>query len=187
MQFPTRININMALGAEVLAYVRSLNSMIVRDGYRDIDFSIEPGPQPHITLLMGEVDTGEDLDCLVQLTQSFAHSRSGLRYTLGKPYLRQPSQRFIFVDVLPQEPFRTLRTALYELASEFIECEHHGGPGNVSHITLGYAHEVYPNLRALIDNSERVAGVAETLQVSEAADRGTCRRVLHQVVLANSR
>ncbi len=179
--FPLRTNISFMLSHDVKEEVRTLNSIIVKDGFTDIDFSAVSAPIPHITLLMGEVDHAQDLEALVEALRGFRGHHAAIRYELGKPYLRGPSRNFIFVDTIPQAAFRLLRLELHQLLSDFIDCDLHGGPKNVSHITLGYAHGVYRGIQKLIQVAKTVMGIAETFQIAETGKRGTCRRLIARI------
>jgi len=169
------------LSDEVLKEVRRLNSIIVGDGFREIDFSDHSEPIPHITLLMGEIDNEEDLNGLIQTLERFSLHQPPIKYKISQPYLRPPSRNFIFVDTVPQKAFRLLRRKLHEALSDYIDCELHGGPDNVSHITLGYAHRAYPGIGKLIKNAVSAGGVANTFQVAETGKRGTCRRLIARI------
>lgn len=181
LSFPLRTNISFMLSDGVRKEVRKLNSIIVKDGFAEIDFSAVSAPLPHITLLMGEVDHLQDLKTLIQALTSFSQHQAPIDYRIGKPYLRDPSRNFIFVDTVPQEQFRLLRLELDQILSRFIDCDMHGGPKNVSHITLGYAHGVYPGIQKLVQVARPVVGVAETFQVAETGIRGTCRRLIARI------
>lgn len=158
--------------------VRKLNSIIVHDGFGEINFSRAAAPIPHITLLMGDVDNANDLAALIETLQDFARNHTGICYEIGRPYLRRPSRNFIFVDTIPQKAFRLLRLELHQSLSRFIDCELHGGPKNISHITLGYAHGVYPGIHKLVRAANSVKGTADTFQVAETGKRGTCRQLI---------
>ena len=183
MNFPLRVNISLRLNPELEDMVRSLNRQIVERGYDGISF-VDGSPHiPHVTLLMGEVTDAVDFGQLVSLCNDFAHLQKPFRYRVSKPYLMRPSQHFIFVDTLPQETFRVLRRSLHETAGEELECEHHGGPDNPSHITIGYAKPIYPDLDHLCESFQRTTGVAEEIQICRAGNYGTCIEILHKINL----
>jgi 2'-5' RNA ligase len=183
LRFPLRVNISFMLSREVTEEICRLNSIIVRDGFREIDFSKSSAPIPHITLLMGEVDEEEDLKGLIQALRGFS-LHEPIKYKISQPYLRRPSRNFIFVDTVPQKAFRLLRRKLHEALSEFIDCELHGGPDNVSHITLGYAHRAYPGIDKLIKSAQSAGGLADTFQVAETGRRGTCKRLIARIPMS---
>src|SRR5689334_13556253 len=172
--FPLRANISFTLSHDVREEVLKLNSIIVRDGFSEIDFSGPSAPIPHITLLMGEVDSADDLKALIEALQYFGQHHEPISYEIGRPYLRRPSRNFIFVDTLPQSEFRLFRLELHQILSKFIDCDLHGGPKNISHITLGYAHGVYPGIDNLIQVARPAKGIADTFQIAKTGQRGTC-------------
>jgi hypothetical protein len=181
LRFPLRTNISFMLSPDILDEVCRLNSIIVNDGFREIDFSRPSPPIPHITLLMGEVDHRDDLQQLIKALETFSLDLPPIKYKISPPYLRRPSRNFIFVDTVPQKAFRLVRRKLHEALSPFIDCELHGGPDNVSHITLGYAHRSYPGLDKLLKTAQPTSGVANTFQVAETGKRGTCRRLIARI------
>jgi hypothetical protein len=179
-EFPMRANINFALDGAALRYAKMLNATVCDDGYDEIAFSGKQAVIPHITLLMGEINSREHFDSLSKILRAFSTALSPLTYTFSRPYLRCPSQHFIFVDTLPREDFRHLRIGLYDRVNEFIECEFHGGPDNVSHVTVGFAGDIYPNIPALCAIKPPNGGMAETIQICLAGKRGTCTTVLEK-------
>lgn len=181
LRFPLRTNISCVLSPAILEHVRLLNTIIVTNGFQEIDFSGSPAPIPHMTLLMGEVDDLSGLEAMMAALRRFAVDLAPIKYEITKPYLRVPSRNFIFVDAVPQKAFRGLRFSLHELLSEYIDCELYGGPENVSHITLGYAHGAYPGVDKLVQATQSVIGVADTLQVAETGKRGTCQRLIAKI------
>lgn len=183
--FPLRTNVSFMLSNDVSEEVRRLNSIIVSDGFSEIDFSEVSPPIPHITLLMGEVDNARDLEALVEALGGFSRHQAAIRYEIAKPYLRRPSRNFVFVDTIPQKAFRLLRRKLHQSLSEFIDCDLHGGPENISHITLGYAHGVYPGISKLLKAARPTKGVADTFQIAETGKRGTCRRLIARIQASN--
>lgn len=93
---------------------------------------------------------------------------------------------YVFVDVSPQPIFRQLRLALYTQVAHWIDCEVYGGPENVSHITVGYAHNGYSEIDALRDGWTPVSGIANELQIAEAGPRGTCQREITSIKMRSA-
>jgi len=187
MEFPLRVNISFMLCETIHAHVLSLNRLVVDAGYNEICFSGPDAVMPHITLLMGEVDTEDEYDLLAEELRVLAETMYPIQYRIGRPYLRQPSQHFIFVDVHPERKFRDYRVEMHADLGRYIECDHHGGPHNVSHITIGYCPIVYPGLQELVRKSNRLPGIADTIQLSVAGKRGTCVKKLHEFRLRDPR
>src|SRR4051812_33700108 len=92
LSFPLRTNISFMLSHEVTEEVRRLNSIVVNDGFKEIDFSNPVVPIPHITLLMGEVDNEQDLTGLIQALEKFSLHQPSIKYKISQPYLRRPSR-----------------------------------------------------------------------------------------------
>src|SRR5437868_1699959 len=128
MNFPKRINISLALNCDLAKLAIELNQIIVEDGYSEISFTAPSPHIPHVTLLMGKVAARSDYFHLLRTCKAFAATVGSFYYRISPPYLKPPSQHFIFSDTLPQSRFRIVRRQLHELSGEFLECDHHGGP-----------------------------------------------------------
>lgn len=172
--FPFRVNISLVLNRSMLSYVRLLNRKVVSAGFDEIDFTKGPLPIPHITLLMGDVLSPKEYALLLRGVKECARGLRPFSYYLGMPYLRKPSRHYVFVDTLPRSHFARMRKRLYDAVNASIDCEHHGGANNVSHITIGYSATPYPYLDRLRAVYRDVRGVARSIQVCEVGRRGTC-------------
>jgi hypothetical protein len=175
----------LALSPELKSSITALNQIVVESGFCEISFNGGSPHIPHVTLIMGEVGDEADFASLVTVCEAFTSHMKQFSYKTSAPYLKRPSQHFIFTDTLPQEHFRSLRRSLYEEAGQFIECDHHGGPDNPSHITIGYAKPIYPFLSKLVSVYKRPSGCAEMLQICAAGSRGTCVEILHQILIGD--
>lgn len=181
MKFPKCLNICLELNESLRRSITEINDVIVADGFSEISFAPPSDHIPHVTLLMGEVEGEGDFINLTRAVTDFAACQSPFDYSLSKPYLKRPSQHFIFVDTLPQDHFKAFRRSLHDSSGEYMECEHHGGPDNPSHITVGYAKPIYSRLGRLASRFRRTKGRAENIQICEAGRRGTCIKDLHKI------
>jgi hypothetical protein len=184
--FPARININCPIPSDVDAVVRSINSRLLDDGFTDVDFSDDSPHLPHVTLLMGEVPSRSALEALLERCQHFAQSQSQFAYSLGPPYWKKPSLKFLFLDTLPLERFRRFRVDLLSELGGLIHCEFHGGPENPSHITAGYGDSRRLPSERLMPMYRRVDGIATHIRICEAGERGTCHSPIAEFALAAS-
>lgn len=187
ISYPARININFALPAEIEEYVVSLNRLLMNVGFNEIRFSGEDAHIPHITLLMGDVATHSHYEALVDACRGFAVGRDEVPYNLTKPYWKQPSRRFVFIDTVPLERFRTFRKQLDEFVRGLIECEQYGGPENPSHITVGYSDIRKFDLSSIAAPHKNQAGVGSVIRICRAGSRGTCIEVLEEILLGGAR
>jgi hypothetical protein len=178
LQFPARININFALSIDVEGYVRDLNDALLDKGLNEIDFSEDSDHLPHLTLLMGEVNSQMDLDELIAHCKDFQAKNASLDYELSAPFWKKPSQKFLFIDTLPTEAFRTFRVSLFEGLSGLLHCEFHGGPDNPSHITIGYGDSRKINLTQLTRMPAPRKLKTQSMRVCIAGERGTCHTIL---------
>lgn len=179
--FPQRLNINLALSEALKHEIVDLNRIVVEDGFSEISFQAQSSQIPHITLLMGDVDSEADFEDIVAACQKFATALSVFSFEVSSPYLKQPSQNYIFSDVLPQDLFLTIRQSLHNGVAQFIKCDDHGNPDTPSHITIAYAQPFYPYPSKLVSMQKPTLGCAEMVQICRTGPRGTCVEVLRQI------
>ena len=173
--YPLRLNISFELSPAVEEKVVSANHKLVNLGYKEINFQPDGGAIPHVTLLMGDVASRADFERLQQILVAFAKREKSIHYVVQRPYLKLPSKSFIFVDVEPAETFRLLRHRLFEQVNQLLAFEYHGGPDNVSHITLGYARPSLASVGKISQEFESdLNGIASALALSRVGNRGAC-------------
>ena len=177
--FPSRINLNFKLTAEVKKHIIEMNSFFLRSGFNEIDFSEDSDHIPHITCLMGEVSSNIAFETLIDCLSEFCKSESPLDYTITSPYWQKPSRRFVFVDTEPNGYFRDFRRRMYVKLKKILSCEHYGGPENPSHITVGYAHKRNMNLASIHKKFHPLSSTASFIRVCKVGTRGTCHDVLY--------
>lgn len=180
IDYPVKININFMIEGEVATHILELNQKIVRNGHSDIDFSNSVGHLPHITLIMGEVGTKHKFENLVKLCGEFFKRKTAIPYHISQPYLKEPSQQYVFVDILPQAQFREFRLDLFDYVGEFIEYDDHGSPTNTTHITVGYYKSNYRRIRLSCANMQ-LEGVANSIRICEVGTYGTCVRTYQEI------
>lgn len=178
LQFPIRININFALSEDIEKYARELNEILLEQQYNEIDFSLTSDHLPHITLLMGEVDTSLALDELIRRCETFHASSMPIAYEISTPFWKKPSQKFLFIDTLPMEIFKRFRVSLYSELEGLLHCEFHGGPENPSHITIGYGDPRRIGLPQLARLKAPKNLQTQSMRICLAGERGTCHTVL---------
>jgi len=169
--FPLRVNVNFALDDSVSQYVTELNRILVNEGIDEISFQTGSGHQPHITLLMGEVGSEQDLNVLTQILTTFCNLRAPVAYSVTAPYLRKPLLDYIFVDVVPAEPFRELRVELLEHLGGVLKCDDRGGR---PHITIGCSKARSFDLATIAGRHRHLSGSGCIVRLSVAGERGTC-------------
>lgn len=180
IDYPVKININFMIEGEVAAHILELNQKIVRNGHSDIDFSNQAGHMPHITLIMGDVSAKHEFENLVKLCSEFFKRKTEIPYRISQPYLKEPSQQYVFVDILPQAQFREFRLDLFDYVGKFIECDEHGSPTNPTHITVGYYKSNYRRIRLSYANMQ-LEGVANCIGICEVGTYGTCVRTYNEI------
>lgn len=182
--FPARININCPIPTVVAEVVESMNSRMVDSGFLDIEFSEHSPHLPHVTLLMGEVADRSALEELLRKSEQFASMQPSFGYSLGPPYWKKPSLKFLFMDTPPLERFRIFRAELFAQLNGLIKCEFHGGPENPSHITVGYGDSRRLPIERFLSLYRKVEGVASHIRICEAGERGTCHSPMAEFALA---
>jgi hypothetical protein len=178
LSFPARINVSFAITGPVLGHVAKLNRLLVDHGHTTIAFDGPAAVIPHLTLLMGAVGSEDAFESLCARIEAFCSGRPPIRYRVGLPYRSAPSGRFLFVDVVPQEPFRKLRVELFRELAPLLSCGRHGGPLTTSHVTIGYATAGRPSATLLQGVPSPRSSTAATIQVCQVGKRGTCIRRL---------
>jgi len=178
MEFPSRVNISYLLQGKPLEYAREANAEIfVRGG--EFEFSPRGQAIPHVTMLMGEVKSLQDLEELFDVVAKASFEFENIDFELSAPYFRDARRKFVFVDTNPQESFLKQRRLLQEWVGPLLKIDHYGNAENVSHITLGYndlGNDA--TLLAHISSSAPIAGKASQLQVARTGARGTCIETL---------
>jgi hypothetical protein len=67
---------------------------------------------------------------------------------------------------------------MHDVLGNLIEYDDHGGPGNPSHITVGYCDNRSIDLTGLGRDVQLPSGSGSLVRLSVAASRGTCRAVI---------
>ncbi len=178
LTFPARINVNFELAADVDAYVRQLNGELLTAGFDEISFSNESKHLPHLTLLMGDVQSRSLLETMISKCESIFATSKRITYTLSPPFWKKPSQKFLFIDTLPTEVFRGFRIQLFGQIKDQISCEYHGGPENPSHITVGYGESKRVNLALLARIPAPAQARTGAMRICVAGERGTCSEAI---------
>jgi hypothetical protein len=181
MNFPLRININFSLPDKLEGFVKDINNEFINEGYPDVDFVPEGSHLPHITLLMGTVNSKNDLDEILRKITIFKNEINPIEYTVGHPYWKEPSQKFAFVDTLPLEIFKKFRLKLLLNLNGLINCEFHGGPENPSHITVGYGDKKTIDLKQFVELTPKEGFITNSVRVCIAGERGTCSDILLEI------
>jgi hypothetical protein len=178
LAFPLRANVGFSLEGELDLYTRALNAILVAHGHVEINFT-RGCAVPHFTLLMGKVGDQIQLRRLMEAVAHFTDQHDPVEFDVSAPHFSDKDEGYIFLNVIPQGPFRDLRLALHTAVNGFLDCEPHGGPTNVSHITVGYAGTVGFNIKEL-ENLPKPAtrGIARVIQITEVGARGTCKRLI---------
>jgi hypothetical protein len=172
-EFPTRLDISLRLDGSLLEAVTRVNESIVAIGFDEVRFSPGGGAMPHVTLLMGEVATLEDFEKLSEAVECFSRATETFAISLGSPYLRESEGRWAFMDALPRERIRAIRFALHGVLAGLIELEPHGGPDNVSHVTVGYAESLQGDVEAALAGAAVGRGHASVVQLCAVGAHGT--------------
>lgn len=181
LTFPLRVNVGFSLEGKVDLYARTLNANLVAYGHTDINFS-SGYAIPHVTLLMGKVKNQEDLRNLIAEVAKLINQHEPLGFNVSAPYFSGTEEGYVFLDVVPQMPFRDLKLSLYAQVSNLLECELHGGPTNISHITVGHVKATGFDMQELGAISKHAArGLARTIIITEVGVRGTCKRLITDV------
>lgn len=172
-EFPARLDVSLRLDGSLLETVMRVNEGIVAVGFDEVCFSPSRGAIPHVTLLMGEVNSPEDFERLSDVVERFARATETFEISLGSPYLRESAGRWVFMDALPRERIRAIRFALHDVLAELIELEPHGGPDNVSHVTVGYAQSLQGDIEAALAGAVVGRGHASVVQLCAVGAHGT--------------
>ena len=178
LSFPARINVNAPLPPSVAASVQKMNAVFLQAGFDEIDFSAGSPHLPHVTLLMGEVESASHFKELLARCERFASRNSSIAYSVGEPFWQKPALKFMFVDTNPLEKFKDFRVALYGEVQDIIRCEFYGGPENPSHITVGYGDSRRFPIAKVKDVYSSSSGVFDVIRICEAGERGTCHSSL---------
>jgi len=180
---PARINIGLLLDGEVLDFARRANRLIAQHGG---EFAFEPSgiAIPHITFLMGDVGSDSSLTEINAICADFASTVPRLSYTLSSARFADERRRYVFADVREQAVFLKHRRVLQARLASRLKLDHHGGPSNPSHITLGFIEKGAPrSLLRDLPSPTGLRGKASILQIALTGRRGTCVRALatHQL------
>lgn len=173
-EFPARLDVSLRLDGSLLEAVTRVNESLLAIGFDEVRFSPDGGAVPHVTLLMGEVATLEDYEKLSEAVERFSRATETFEISLGPPYLCEPERQWVFMDALPAERFRAIRFALHDVLAGLIELEPHGGPDNVSHVTVGYAESLQGDIEAALAGAVvGRGGHASVVQLCAVGAHGT--------------
>jgi hypothetical protein len=184
--YPRRININLALDAALEEHVRGTNRAVVKFGFDDICFDSPKLHIPHATLLMGVIQSEEDLGTLVNLCAAFSTTVNRLSYTVSPPHWNRPGGSYLFLSTLPDERFAQLRFDLYRLLNTLLDYDEFGGPEDESHITVAYASSTKLELSMLPLGGHHALCVSSKVRVCDTGLRGACTSTLWSGELGNA-
>ncbi|GAB3787334.1 hypothetical protein GCM10027601_25950 [Nocardioides ungokensis] len=177
--FPARVNVHSVIDGTLLTAVNEANGIIYSKWDGEILFEANGGRAiPHVTMLMGEVESAQAYDGIVQELARAASVALPATYGVGLPYLVSRNSGFIFVDVLPSDLWQERRLEIAGALGKWMKFDRHGGPRNVSHITLGYARTRPAGVSILAPAFAKASGADQVWQTSLVGDRGTAIKAL---------
>jgi hypothetical protein len=181
--FPCKISINIPIEGDFLAYVRRENGKIVSAGFKEICFT-DSNQIPHVTLLMGDVQSESDFIELNKIAADFSGKCHKFSYKVSPPYPAQPGGRFCFIGILQCDQLAKIRLDLSSRMNGLMTLGYHGGPENPAHITIGYfntppKNSYYVGFEAFTESIE-----ATRIGLSLVGNRGTCINYLNLYDLA---
>lgn len=189
VEFPARINLNYLVEGRAGHVARIINAIALTDFNSKIVFMPEGEAIPHITLLMGQVQSREDLKCILAAVQRLSVKFSPIPYVLQRPYCPDPQSGYVFCDVSPQLQFRSHRRALWDEVGSHVQLGPHGDPENVSHVTLAHVAGCKSESLAQRSSFDELDTRTKTrvLQVCLTGSFGICTKVLRDFELRPSR
>lgn len=176
LEYPLRVNVNYLVEGEIAAYVTHINVLADRERGNEIRFPPRGDAIPHITMIMGEVRTSDELRALGIRLAKICPELQPISYGLTMPYFPTHKQDYLFVDVTPRQRFQEQKHAIGSAAAGLLNMNRYGSAQNVAHITLAYLtgaqREHVLREAQLYDRPEH--GHADRLHLSLTGRYGTC-------------
>lgn len=180
-----KININIPLSGEALTLALSINAWHLDHGRTEIVFS-EAGPYPHITLLMGDIES-DLVPEVIQRTQNLTVHLSRCSIAFTAAHRPAPDSRYVFLGIKRPNIVRRFKELVAKSLDGIVRPSAYGGVEVAPHVTvayLGLAAEYRPFGG---DTQMKKNWSPSVLAVSMTGSHGTCTRILATLQLEEAK
>jgi len=178
------INIHIILPPRINQMATALNLAISSITPSEIVFDTQSPHIPHLTLIMGDTRPGVSIKDVLAAVQRSLRGVTPFQLETEPPYIAQPSNAFVFLDVGPDELLKALKQRVYDNVSDMLFTPWYGKPDAPAHITIGYVTDKQQQIRAAIDAAyTRFMESFSYIGISLQGRRGTCVKLLHEIAL----
>jgi 2'-5' RNA ligase len=170
-----RVNVHYVLDIATKAYCLDINRALTGIAGSLIRFEGRAAVIPHMTIVMGEMESGTDIEDVVSRVRATCHAVAlPYRGAVGKPYLSRANGHYVLCDLEPSTNFEATQEQVTASLRGYVRAGRDRDP--MPHITLGYVESGSPALeKYLAEFRDRPPSFSATeIEVSQVGPHGTC-------------
>lgn len=169
----TKINLHLPVFGVINDFVLKSNKRILEITESEINFSPSSFQIPHITLAMGFIESIKDYENICYKLTDFVEHLPSLNLTFKQPYIKKPSNKYVFIDVNPANEIIMLKKELNSLIKSDFKSVKWDILNEPPHITIGYINGKQKEIESEFYQIPEVSMTVNQMNLSFTGNRGS--------------
>lgn len=185
IDFPVRVLVHLPVRGVLYRYCVAANAKIREVTESEITFEAHSFQIPHVTLVRGTVPSKRSLENLLDSISKAVEKIRKFDVTLSRPYVKGPSNHWIFIDVDSDGRIQVATRRITSLLAARLDAGFSVSESSEPHVTVGYVDSAAKRLvaSALVEFDLPSAGRVDSIAVSFAGRRGSCLGIIREFEL----